>query len=240
MQKILLLAGAIALAAACAREEPAKERAATEAALGASDPAAASKPAPIEPALTQAPAGAYTLDKSHASLVFKVNHIGYSNYTGAFDAFDASLNFDPQAPEKMSVEATIDVGSLDIPAPPAGFLDELKSAPWLNAVEFPTMSFRSASVYLTGPNTARVDGELSFRGVAAPVAFDATFNGGYAGFPPYDPNARIGFSAKGTLKRSIFGVIIGIPTPESPVGVGDDVSFEIDAEFTGPPTPVAQ
>jgi polyisoprenoid-binding protein YceI len=210
----ILLATALSLVA-CAREEPAS---------------------PEAPATTDAPAGAYRLDKSHASLVFKVDHIGYSAYTGAFDDFDAMLTFDPLQPENMSVTATIDVGSLDIPAPPAGFLDELKGAAWLNAVDFPSMTFRSASVSMTAPNAARVEGLLDFRGVAAPIALDAVFNGGYAGFPPYDPNARIGFSAKGSLKRSDFGVLIGIPTAAAPVGVGDEVAFEIEAEFIGPPT----
>jgi len=220
MTKARLLFVTIAFAAACAREAPAN-------------------PEPektIAPATTDAPAGAYRLDKSHASLVFKIDHIGYSAYTGAFDDFDATLGFDPLRPETMNITATIDVGSLDIPAPPMGFLDELKSAAWLNAVNFPSMSFRSTKVSRTAPNAARVEGMLDFRGVAAPVAFDAVFNGGYAGFPPYDPNARIGFSAKGSLKRSIFGVLIGIPTPEAPVGVGDEVAFEIEAEFTGPPS----
>lgn len=223
MRKSCLTIGAAALLlAACGRS-------------GDPDAAPRAAPAEAEPVETEAPAGAYRLDKYHASLVFKVNHIGYSNYTGSFDNFDATLAFDPKAPEKMAVTATIDVGSLDIPAPPEGFLDELKGSSWLDAAEFPQMKFRSTKVTLTGPDTARVDGELELRGLAAPVAMDVTFNGGYAGFPPYDPNARIGFSAHGALKRSAFGVVIGIPSAENPVGVGDDVTFDIEAEFNGPP-----
>ena len=222
MRKSCLTIGAAALLlAACGRS-------------GAPD-AAPAEAEPVAPATTEAPAGAYRLDPSHASLVFKVNHIGYSNYTGSFDNFEATLSFDPKAPEKMAVTATIDVGSLDIPAPPEGFLDELKGSSWLDAAEFPQMKFRSTKVTLTGPDTARVDGELELRGLAAPVAMDVTFNGGYAGFPPYDPNARIGFSAHGALKRSAFGVVIGIPSAENPVGVGDEVTFGIEAEFNGPP-----
>ncbi|MFN3959210.1 MAG: YceI family protein [Parvularculaceae bacterium] len=190
--------------------------------------------APIE---TPAPAGIYRLDTSHASLVFKVDHIGFSAYTGQFRSFDATLQFDPARPEDMSVTATIDATSLDIPSPPEGFLDELKSATWIDAVGHPEMVFRSTKVTLTAPDKARVEGDLLFRGVAAPVEMEVVFNGGYAGFPPYDPNARIGFSATGALKRSVFGVSIGVPTPDAPVGVGDLVRFEIEAEFTGPPAP---
>lgn len=223
----ILILAPIALLSACAPKDGSTPAAAPEIAA----------PPPIAPVATEAPAGDYRLDKYHASLVFKINHIGYSQYTGQFKTFDAALSFDPAAPEKITVLATIDARSLDIPSPPDGFLDELKSPAWLNAVEFPAMTYRSAAVTLTGPNTARIDGELSFRGVTAPVAFDATFNGGYAGYPPYDPAARIGFSAKGALKRAAFGVVIGIPSTENPVGVGDDVTFEIEAEFNGPPAP---
>ncbi len=233
--KFAALIGASMLAlAACSKEAAAP---AADSAAPAPQTSTAATPAAILPTTTEAPGGAYRLDKSHASLVFKVDHIGYSAYTGSFDDFDATLSFDPAAPEKMAATATINVASLDIPTPPAGFLDDLKGPAWLNAVAFPTITFRSTAVTLTGPAAARVYGELEFRGVTAPVTFDATFNGGYAGFPPYDPNARIGFSAKGSLKRSAFGVMIGIPTPEAPIGVGDDVAFEIEAEFNGPPAP---
>jgi polyisoprenoid-binding protein YceI len=49
-----------------------------------------------------------------------------------------------------------------------------------------------------------------------------------------DPNARIGFSAKGTLKRSLFGMGYGVPAPGTTMGVGDDVDFTIETEMTGP------
>jgi polyisoprenoid-binding protein YceI len=88
---------------------------------------------------------------------------------------------------------------------------------------------------MTAPDAARIDGALSFNGVTAPVSFEARFNGGYKGFPPYDPSARIGFSAKGALTRSVFNVAAGLAPPGSTMGVGDRVDFEIEAEFNGPP-----
>lgn len=231
MKKALSSLALLALAACAPRDDAATP--ASAAPMQRSAQAAG----PIAPAPTPAPAGAYRLDKTHASLVFKIDHIGFSNYTGQFRSFDATLNFDPANPASMSVTATIDATSLDIPSPTAGFLDELKSAAWLDAVSFPAIEYRSTAVTLTAPDAARVDGDLSFRGVTAPVTIDVRFNGGYPGFPPYDPNARIGFSAKGGLNRSAFGVMTGIPTPEQPVGVGDAVTFEIEAEFNGPPSP---
>ncbi|PQA88816.1 polyisoprenoid-binding protein [Marinicaulis flavus] len=184
-----------------------------------------------------APAGEYRLDKSHANLVFRVDHLGFSHYTGIFADYDATLQFDPAAPENMSVEAVIMAPSLTVPAPPEGFHATLLGPDWFDADEYPQITFRSTKVTQTGPRKATVEGELTMLGVTAPVSMEAEFIGGYAGYPPYDPNARIGFSAHGILSRSDFGFTQGLPPEGSTMGVGDAVSFQIDAEFTGPPTP---
>jgi polyisoprenoid-binding protein YceI len=185
------------------------------------------------PDIPDLPAGTYRLDMSHASLVFHVNHLGFSDYTGAFDAFDATLELDPENPAAAKATAVIDLNSLRIPAPPSGFREELLSAQWLGAVDFPEMTFESTSVTPTGPASADIVGTLTLKGAVQPVTLHAQFNGGWAGHE-FDPAARIGFSAHGALKRSAFGVSIGVPEPGSTMGVSDDVAFEIEAEFTGP------
>jgi polyisoprenoid-binding protein YceI len=134
----------------------------------------------------------------------------------------------------MSLAATVNIASLLLPAPPEGFVAEMLGPRWFDAAQFPTMTFRSTSVELTGANTARVIGDLTLHGVTKPVALDVTFNGGYAGHP-MDPNGRIGFSARGSLRRSEFGMGYGVPPPGSTMGVGDEVEIVIETEFTGPP-----
>jgi polyisoprenoid-binding protein YceI len=231
MKKFVLVASVCALAACGPAEQPKQETKAEAAPVPAAAPA---EPAPIVPVKTEAPAGTYKLDKAHASLDFRVNHIGFSNYTARFVNWDAELQLDPANPAAATVTATIDPRSLTLPAPPKGFRDELLNEKWLGAAKFPQMTFKSTKVELTGANTARITGDLTLKGVTAPVTLDATFNGGYAGHP-YDPNGRIGFSAKGTLKRTAFSVSEGVPPPGSTMGVSDDVEVIIEAEFTGPP-----
>lgn len=184
---------------------------------------------------TEAPAGEYKLDASHTSVTFRVNHTGFSEYTGGFDTVEAHLALDPVNPEKSSLTATIDVRSLDIPAPPQGFLNDLLGELWFDAAKHPKMTFVSKSVERTGADTAKVHGDLTLRGITKPARFDVKFNGGYAGMAVYDPNGRIGFSATGTIKRSDFGMTYGIPEPGSKVGVGDEVVILIETELTGPP-----
>ncbi|MBI1209996.1 MAG: polyisoprenoid-binding protein [Alphaproteobacteria bacterium] len=191
----------------------------------------ASAPPPV-------PAGVYTIDKAHTSLVFKVNHLGFSHYTAQFTTIDARLNFDPNKPEASSITATVDPRSLLLPTPPAGFLNQLLGKDWLNVIVFPQIAFRSTKVERTGKNTARITGELSLHGVKRPILLEATYNGGYAGHP-MDPHARIGFSAHGSFKRSDFGIAFGIPAPGTTMGVGDGVDVTIETELNGPPLATA-
>lgn len=221
-----LLAAWLLSVGACSPSAPAPETPAPAA------PAAA-EPAAAAPDVSKLPAGAYKIDPSHASLTFKVNHLGFAFYTAQFQDFTADLQLDPANPADASVKAEIDLSSLLLPHPPEGFKDELLGPDWLGAAQTPKMTFVSTGVTMTGPATADIVGDLTLKGVTQPVTLHATFNGGYEGHPQ-DPNARIGFSAHGSLKRSAFGVSLGIPAPGSTMGVFDDVEIAIEAEFTGP------
>jgi len=201
-------------------------------------PQQAAAPAPAvaavrTPSVEGLPAGAYHLDKAHGSLIFRIDHLSFSHFTGRFARWDANLQLDPQHPETASITATIDPRSLESDNPPDGFLNMLRGAEWLNAPQFPEITFRSTHVEMTGANTARITGDFTFRGVTKPVTLEATFNGGYPG-NIYDRNARLGFSAHGAVKRSDFGMSIGLPPPGTNMGVGDDVEFIIESEFSGP------
>jgi len=185
---------------------------------------------------TNVPAGDYTLDKAHASLIFRVSHLAFSNYTARFKRFDAKLQFDPANLGASRATATIDARSIETDFPDPAKLDfnaQLQNAQWLDTAKFPEITFRSIKIELTGPDAMRVHGELTLHGVTRPLTLDATFNGGYAGHP-LDPQARIGFSARSLLKRSEFGIAFGVPAPGSKFGVGDEVEVLIEAEFSGP------
>ena len=184
------------------------------------------------------PAGDYTLDKAHSSLVFRVSHLGFSSFTGRFARFDARLFFDPTRPTVARLDVTIDPRSIESDNPPSGFLAMLQGADWLDAERYPEMKFRSTSVTSLGGRRLRVRGDLTLHGTTKPIELVATFNGGYAGHP-MDPHARIGFSARSRLKRSDFGISTGIPPPGSQLGVGDVVELVIETEFNGPPLPGA-
>jgi len=174
------------------------------------------------------PSGLYKLDKTHASLIWKVNHMGLSNYTARFTDFDIDLDFQSQDINKSRVRATIDPTSIRTDYPNAETKDfdaELvNDAGWFNATQFPRITFNSTSVKKTSDNTGKLTGDITFLGVKKPITFDVVFNKAL-GMHPMANKPALGFSATGSLKRSDFGMNKYLSN------IGDTVDIIIEAEF---------
>jgi polyisoprenoid-binding protein YceI len=210
---------------------------ATALVLAATAPLALADVAP--PSTAPVPKGAYTLDKAHTSFIFRVNHLGFSSFTGRFTRLDVRLETDPSKLTASSLNVTIDPTSIETDNAPDGFLDMLRGKGWLETADYPELKFRSTRVEVTAANQVRVHGELTFHGVTKPIVLDAKYNGGYAGHP-MEPQARIGFSVTGKFKRSDFGVTVGIPPAGSIMGVSDEVQIVLETELTGPALALAK
>jgi polyisoprenoid-binding protein YceI len=211
-------------------------------------------------------AGNYTLDKTHASLVLRVGHLGISKYTMQFKRFDAALNLDPKNPKNAAVKAVIDAASIEtnfltsqidfngdlsaendetkahkkiaaaIPLMKKNFNETIAGKEWLDAAQFPLITFTSRRVEMTSKTTAQISGDLTLHGVTKPVTLEARFNGGYAP-NNHDPfGSRIGFSARGKINRSDFGITYGIPEKGSRLGVADEIEVVMEMEFVKPTT----
>jgi polyisoprenoid-binding protein YceI len=236
------LAGAslslLLLAAACS---PAGTTAAPDAAAPAAAPAAASQPA--APIQLTVPAGDYVIDKTHASLAFKLQHLGMADYTARFKTIDATITLDPANISASKVVASVDTASVvtDYPGDykathaKSGFAswdeDLAKSTNFFNAGQFPQATFSSTGIAVTGERTARITGDLTLLGVTKPMTLDVTFRGEHAAHPMAGVPA-LGFSATGVFKRSEFGMAY---LTQNNI-VGDDVTLVIEAEFLKKPT----
>lgn len=174
--------------------------------------------------LTSVGEGAYELEPAHASVIWRVRHMGLSSYTARFTRLEASLDFDPASPESSRLKAIIDPTSVRAEHPTRTDWDEELSKQWFRSGTFPQIVFTSTAVERTGPTTGRVTGDLSFLGVSRPVTLDVTFNG-TANSPFFGSRDLLGFSARGVVKRSEFGL-----TRLSGV-VGEEVEVIIEAEF---------
>jgi polyisoprenoid-binding protein YceI len=181
---------------------------------------------------TQAPAGAYELDREHSSFIWQGLHAGLSWYTGRFTSFDAQLTFNPADVTKSKVTASIDPKSVETdhdqvkkPGDTQEFDKELANDPkYFNAGKFPKITFTSTSVTKTGNNTGRMTGNLTFLGVTKPVTLDVTYVGNRNQPGAGGGRHKVGFQAKGSFKRSDFGLTAA-------ASMGDEIRIEINAEF---------
>jgi polyisoprenoid-binding protein YceI len=222
---------AVLVAASCSPKTDSKLLVETPAPIA--EPATAPAAAPA-PSIEKIPAGEYTLDPAHSTFFFRVNHLGFSHFTLWYDKFEAKMTLDPANPSAATMEAKTDPASLMVHAPPKDFLEELKGKQYLDAAGFPEITYKSTAIKMVRANVADVTGDLTLHGVTKPITLTMTYKGGYEGHI-YEPRARIGFSAKGTFKRSDFGIGGGVPTPPSTMGVFDDVEVIIESEWLGPP-----
>ncbi len=180
------------------------------AAESAGAPAMAPVAAPAMAPVAAPPGGEYKLDKSHASLILRASHMGFSTYTTRFSRFDSELTFDPKNLPASKIVTTIDASSFEMDAAPQMCLDIMKGPQMLDTAKYAQITFKSERVRITGSKTMEITGTLTLHGVTRPMVLSATYNGGYAGMPQMDPNARVGFSAHGSLKRSDFGMTFGV------------------------------
>lgn len=173
---------------------------------------------------------AYKLDPNHTAVTWQVSHFGFSNPSGKFMNIDGTISFDEKNFAISGVKAVIpvDKGLSGVPK-----LDEhLQAKEFFDTVTYPTATFVSTKVEMTGAKTAKVTGDLTLRGVTKPVVLNVTLN-------QVGPNMMklptIGFSATGTVKRSDFGMTAYLPN------LGDEVKIEIESEANlvaaAPPQP---
>lgn len=163
----------------------------------------------------------YTFDKSHTSLLFFINHAGFSNMIGEFHDYDGTLVLDEANPEHSSVEVTIRPASVDTDV---DALDEkLHKADFFNTEEYPTASFKSTKVVKTGEKTADITGDFTLLGVTKPLTLRATLN--KLDMNKWSQKQTAGFSVEATLTRSDWGM--GYLVPD----VGDEVTLRIEAEL---------
>ncbi len=198
---------------------------------GASTPAhpaatmAAGPQMPLSAGAMAVKPGHYRLDPEHGKITWSVNHLGFSTYAGLLGTVTADLTVDPKNVAATTLTATVDTGSV---ATLNAKLDEnVKGPGFLDVKQWPQATFKSTKVTVTGPQTARIDGDLTLRGKSAPIVISATFNN--AGIDPVDKQYTVGFDGASIIRRSTYGVSQYVPL------VGDNVLLRIEGEFKRAP-----
>ncbi|KGB51736.1 YceI precursor [Sphingopyxis sp. LC81] len=183
--------------------------------------------APGAPDKTRVTAGTYAADAGHTMVVWEVDHLGFSKYTGIFGDVTGTLVIDPKNLAAAKVDVTIPVAKVTTAS--AGLTSHLLRAgkdggkPDFFGAAPADAKFVSTSVVPgSDGDEAKVTGNLTLNGVTKPVTLDVDFHGAGVGM---NKKETIGFQAETTIKRSDFGVSMGIPY------VSDAVELEIHAAF---------
>lgn len=223
--------GAALLLAACATTQGAAAPAAAAASSAASPIAAAIAPgdnASLNPA--DAPSGAYALDSRHASVVWRIRHMGLGIFTARLDAISGTLSFDSANPANSSIDVTIAANSVStgvLNAEGQRAFDRDIAENVLDATANPNIRFVSRSIQVTGPTTGIITGDLTLRGQTHPVTLEATFEGGR--FVQFYGKHVIAFSARTIIDRSQWGASFANPVINGTTG--NQVEVLISAEF---------
>ncbi len=144
---------------------------------------------------------AFDIKGAHASINFRVKHLGFSWLAGRFDTFNGNFSYDDKAPEKSTVSVEIDTASVN--SNHAERDKHLRSADFLDVAKFPKATFVSKSVKPKDGGKATIVGDLTLRGVTKEVTIEATSIGG--GADPWG-GVRQGFEGVTSFKLADFGV----------------------------------
>src|SRR5947209_1273931 len=114
-----------------------------------------------------AAADTYQLDPTHASVFFRVKHLGVSYCYGRFNDLAGSLVLDEQNPANNSLQVQVKADTVDTNN--AKRDQHLKGPDFFNVREFPVISFKSRQVKPVSPQAYEVTGDLTLHGVTRTI-----------------------------------------------------------------------
>jgi len=152
---------------------------------------------------TSAMAADYIVDTkgAHASINFKVSHLGYSWLEGRFNQFDGQFSYDESKPEASAVSINIDPASVSTNH--AERDKHIRSEDFLDVEKYPSASFKSTGFKSNGNGGATLTGELTLHGVTKPVELEVSKIG--EGDDPWG-GYRAGFTGTTEFKMKDFGI----------------------------------
>jgi polyisoprenoid-binding protein YceI len=138
---------------------------------------------------------------AHASVQFKIKHLGYSWLWGRFNTFDGNFSYDAATPNKSKINIVIDTASLD--SNHAERDKHLRSDDFLDVKKFPKATFVSQNIKFSDENNGVVTGKFTLKGVTKSISFPVTKIG--EGQDPWG-GYRTGFTGETSLKLTDYNI----------------------------------
>ena len=170
-------------------------------------------------------AATWEVDPAHSQIAFSVRHMMISTVHGQFRTFSATATGDPASPASATIEASVDVASIDTGNEKRD--SHLKSADFFDVEKLPKMTFKSKKIEAAGAGKYKVTGDLTLHGVTKEVVLDVE-----APSAPVTMMGALRSGARATTKihRKDFGIEWNKAMDGGGVLVGDDVDVTIDVE----------
>ncbi|HEY7120562.1 MAG TPA: YceI family protein [Tepidisphaeraceae bacterium] len=165
-------------------------------------------------------ADTYKVDPVHSAVIFRAHHANIGYVYGRFNDFGGTFSVDEADPGTSTFEFRVQAASVDTRQEKRDA--HLKSPDFLNAKQYPTITFKSTAVKKGDKdNVLEVVGDLTLHGVTKPITVPVEITG-KGQFPP--GTQRTGLEAVFTVKTSEFD-IKGLPGV-----VGDEIRLIVAAE----------
>ncbi len=152
---------------------------------------------------TTVQAADYIIDAkdAHASVQFKIQHLGFSWLWGRFNTFEGNFSYDPKSPDKSKINVIINTASLD--SNHAERDKHLRSDDFLDVKKFPKATFVSKKITFSDENNAVVTGDFTLKDVTRTISFPISKVG--EGKDPWG-SYRVGFTGETTLKLTDYNI----------------------------------
>lgn len=169
--------------------------------------------------------GTWVIDPAHTVMGFTVRHAMVAKVRGRFNEFSGSFTLDGDNPSESRAEITIQTASFDTQNTDRD--THVRSADFLDVENYPTMTFTSTEVDVTGLNTFTVTGDLTIRGTtkSVPVTFEllGTSKDPWGG-------TRIGFEGQGEINRKDYDLTWNVALETGGLLVAENVKLTLDVE----------
>ncbi len=168
----------------------------------------------------------WQLDPVHSTVQFSARHMMVTNVRGKFRDFSVDVDFDPAHPEQGRVQAVIQATSIDTGMEQRD--QHLRSADFLDAEHYPTLTFTGTRVERVGDDRFRLHGDLTIRGATRPVVLEVEYLGVAANL---QGGLSAGFTAHTKISRKEWGLNWNVGLEAGGWLVSDEVRVEIDLEL---------
>ncbi len=168
----------------------------------------------------------WAIDPTHSEIGFKVKHMMFTNVSGKFENYDATITTDGDNFENASISFSADVNSVDTRN--ADRDNHLKSADFFDAENHPKLTFKASSFTKVDDDNYELSGDLSLRGVTKFVKLPVEFSGLMK-----DPwgNTKAGLNISGKISRKDWGLNWNSALETGGVLVSDDVRLNIELQL---------